>query len=187
MLNLKINQKENTMLNLLKQLSLFAVAIFLISSAAIAQDNHKPSSMEPVGTSTADGMLYGKDYDPGMTTLTFGDLLNNVEGNNDKVILVKGNVAEVCQAMGCWVVMSDGSKTVRATTSHEFFLPKDIAGKEAVIYGKFKIAEISEEDARHYNEESKNPVSNESIVGPQKVYEIEAIGVKILNPVTDQN
>lgn len=175
------------MLNPLKQFSLIAVTIFLISSAAIAQDHHKPSSMEPVGTSTADGMLYGKDYDPGMTTLTFGDLLNNVESNNDKVILVKGNVAEVCQAMGCWVVMSDGSKTVRATTSHEFFLPKDIAGKEAVIYGKFKIAEISEEDARHYNEESKNPVSNESIVGPQKVYEIEAIGVKILNPVTDQN
>lgn len=186
-MNLKFNQKENTMLNPLKQFSLIAVTLFLISSSAFAQDHHKPSTTEPVGTATADGMLYGKDYDPGMTAISFGDLINNVEGNNDQVILVKGNVAEVCQAMGCWVVMSDGSKTVRATTSHEFFLPKDIGGKEAVIYGKFKIAEISEDDARHYNEESKNPVSNESIVGPQKVYEIEAIGVKILNPVTDQN
>ena len=181
------------MLKPLKQFSLIAVTLILMSSASYSQDDptmthgKKEKSMEPIGVQTADGMLYGKDYDPGITAITFGDLMKNVDDSNGKVILVNGNVAEVCQAMGCWVVMSDGSKTVRATTSHEFFLPKDIAGKEAVIYGKFKIAEISEEDARHYNEESKNPVSNESIVGPQKVYEIEAIGVKILNPVTDQN
>lgn len=176
------------MKNLIKQFSLIVFTVFFISSVSYAQDeHHKSSNMEPVGTATADGMLYGKDFDPGMTTITYGDLLKSADENNDKVILVKGTVAEVCQSMGCWMVMSDGSKSVRATTSHGFFLPKDIAGKEAVIYGKFKITEISEEDARHYNEESKNPVSNESIVGPQKVMEIDAIGIKILNTSSDKN
>lgn len=175
------------MKNLLKRVSLSAITIILISTASFAQDHDKSSAMEPVGTATADGMLYGKDFDPGLKTMDYGDLLKSADENNDKVILVKGTVSEVCQSMGCWMVMSDGSKSVRATTSHEFFLPKDIAGKEAVIYGKFKITEISEEDAKHYNEESKNPVSNESIVGPQKVMEIEAIGIKILNSSSNKN
>lgn len=181
------------MFNLLKRATLFSLAIVLISSLAFSQDESKmdhgkkEGSMEPVGVQTSDGMLYGKDYDPGMTVMNYGDLLKSAEDNNDKVILVKGTVSEVCQAMGCWMVMSDGSKSIRATTSHEFFLPKDIAGKEAVIYGKFKVTEISEDDARHYNEESKNPVSNESIVGPQKVMEIDAIGIKILNTASDKN
>lgn len=176
------------MKKLLKRISLSVITIILISTASFAQEeHHKSSNMEPVGTATADGILYGKDFDPGMTTITYGDLLKSADENNDKVILVKGMVSEVCQAMGCWMVMSDGSKSVRATTSHEFFLPKDIAGKEAVIYGKFKITEISEDDARHYNEESKNPVSNESIVGPQKVMEIDAIGIKILNTPSEKN
>ena len=182
------------MLNLLKRVTLFLIAITFMSSVSYSQDDMKiegkeMKSMEPVGVQTADGMLYGKDYDPGMTAVDYGDLLKNAEANNDQVILVKGNVAEVCQSMGCWMVMTDGTTKVRATTSHNFFLPKDIAGKDAVIYGKFKITEISEEEAKHYNEESKNPVKDEAIVGPQKVYEIDAIGIKILNPVgeTDKN
>ncbi|HMS33969.1 MAG TPA: DUF4920 domain-containing protein [Ignavibacteria bacterium] len=175
------------MKNLQKRISLLVITIILISTSAFAQNHEKSASTEPVGTATADGMLYGKDFDPGMTAMDYGDLLKSADENNERVILVKGTVAEVCQGMGCWMVMTDGSKSVRATTSHEFFLPKDIAGREAVIYGKFKITEISEDDARHYNEESKNPVSNESIVGPQKVMEIDAIGIKILNTSSDKN
>ncbi len=183
------------MINLLKKIALFSLALMLMSSVSNSQDdqsmNHgkKEKSMEPVGVQTQDGMLYGKDYDAEMQPMAYGELLQNAEKSNDKIVVVKGKVAEVCQAMGCWMTMTDGVTTTRATTSHNFFLPKDIAGQEAVIFGTFKVKEISEEEARHYNEESKNPVDNESIVGPQKVYEIDAIGIKILNPVaeSDQN
>ncbi|MCY7360650.1 MAG: DUF4920 domain-containing protein, partial [Ignavibacteria bacterium] len=83
-----------------------------------------------------------------------------------------------------WMTMSDGTTKARVKTGHEFLLPKDVAGRDAIVIGTFKITEISEDDARHYNEETKNPiVKTEDITGPQKVYEIDAIGIKILNPV----
>ena len=175
------------MYNLIKRIYFYSICVLLLSSLSVAQDSHKTSSSDPVGVKTADGMLYGKEFDPSVTTLTFGELMASVENNNDKVVVVKGSVAEVCQGMGCWMVMTDGSKSVRATTAHEFFLPKDIAGKDAVIYGKFKVTELSEEDAKHYNEESKNPVNPETIVGPQKAFIIEAIGIKIVDPPADSN
>jgi hypothetical protein len=102
---------------------------------------------------------------------------------NGKDVVVKGTVSEVCQEMGCWMTMSVDGKTTRIKTGHEFFLPKDVAGREAIVSGKFKIAEISEEDARHYNDESPNPtVKSEDIVGPQKALEIEASGIVIMDP-----
>lgn len=175
-------------MSILKKFSLLAVLLLIISSVSIAQeDKHKEhTSDEPAGIKMSDGMLYGKDYDASMNTITYGDLMGSTDANNNKVVLVKGTVAEVCQAMGCWMTMTDGSIETRVTTGHEFFLPKDIAGKEAVVIGTFKVTEISESQARHYNEETKNPkVKTEDIVGPQKVYEIEAMGIKILNPVTE--
>ncbi len=78
--------------------------------------------------------------------------------------------------------MTEGDNTVRIKTLHEFFLPKDIAGKNAVVSGTFKTTELTEEEARHYLEESKNPTMKpEDIKGPQKAYIIEATGITILD------
>ncbi len=179
------------MFNMIKKISFSTLVVLLLSSVSYSQHDasikllEKDAKMsdEPAGIKMPDGILYGKDYDGGMTIIEFSDLMKNSTDNNDKVVIVKGNVSEVCQEMGCWMIMSEGSNTVRIKTMHEFFLPKDIAGREAVVIGKFKMTEITEEMARHYNEESKNPtIKTENIKGPQKVYEMEAMGIKILIP-----
>lgn len=184
------------MLNLFKKISLSAFALFLISSVSYSQHDEniklleKDAKMadEPAGIKMSDGILYGKDYDAGITVIEFSDLLKNASENNDKVVIVKGDVSEVCQKMGCWMVMSGGGKSVRIKTLHEFFLPKDIAGSKAIVIGTFRVTEITEDMARHYNEESKNPaIKTEDIIGPQKVYEMDAMGIKILNPDSDIN
>ena len=47
---------------------------------------------------------------------------------------------------------------------------EDAAGQNVIVIGTFKITEISEEDARHYAEETKNPaVKPEDIKGNQKL------------------
>ncbi|MDQ3020145.1 MAG: DUF4920 domain-containing protein [Bacteroidota bacterium] len=186
------------MLNLFKRITLFAFAIILISSVSYSQDDTKShddmkkketdghSTDEPAGIKMSDGVLYGKDFDPSMTVIEFGDLMTAIQDNDGKTILVKGNVTEVCQAMGCWMIMSEGKNNVRVKTGHNFFLPKDIAGSNAVVIGTFKSTKISEEEAKHYNEETKNPtVKTENISGPQNAYEIEAMGIKILYPVSE--
>jgi len=181
------------MFNTIKKISLFTIMLLLASSLSNAQEDkhgshHGKKSDEPVGIKMYDGTLYGKDYDPSMTMIEFSDLVNSSLEYNERVVLVKGTVAEVCQAMGCWMTMSHEGKTARIKTGHEFLLPKDIAGQNAVVIGTFKVTEISEADARHYNDETKNPkVKTEDIIGPQKVYEIDAMGIKILNSTTEPN
>jgi len=180
------------MFNIIKRFSLFTIMLLIASSLSNAQEdkhgNHPgdKKSDEPAGIQMSDGMLYGKDYDQTMTVLEFADLMNSPLENKEKVVLVRGTVAEVCQAMGCWMTMTHEGKTARIKTGHEFFLPKDIAGRNAVVIGTFKVTEISEADARHYNDETKNPkMKTEDIIGPQQVYEIDAMGIKILNSDSD--
>ena len=144
-------------------------------------------TMEPVGVKTSAGMLYGSAIDENVKQLSFGDLLGNAESVNNTIVTVRGVVAEVCQAMGCWMVMTDGTTSVRAKTGHNFFLPKDISGKEVIITGTFKMTEISEDDAKHFNEESSNPKDESEIVGPQQVLVIDATGIEVLDSVSDSN
>lgn len=184
------------MFNLAKTI-FFVLTIFAVSATVSfsqndnmksGNDNMKSEhesmkSDEPVGKQLDGGILYGQEYDQGMTAVSYSEFIASPESSNGKTVLLKGNVSEVCQAMGCWMTMSDGVNSTRVKTGHEFFLPKDIAGRDAVVYGVFKISEISEEDAKHYAEESKDPsVKPEDIKGPQKAFEIDATGILILNP-----
>ncbi|MBK6507815.1 MAG: DUF4920 domain-containing protein [Ignavibacteria bacterium] len=170
--------------------STFAVMIFAVLISAtitFAQEceqkgtNTASGSDDPVGTKVEGGMLYGKAIDPTVKTISYPELIVGMNESNGNIVTVKGTVSEVCQAMGCWMTMSENGATTRVKTLHEFLLPKDVAGREAIVTGKFNITEISEDDARHFNEESLNPKKSEDIVGPQKAYEIEATGIIILD------
>lgn len=95
-------------------------------------------------------------------------------------MVVKGNMSEICRSGGCWTVLSDGTNTIRALTLHKFIMNKemDITGKVAVVEGVFSIKEITEEQAKHFAEESGKDPS--TVSGPQKMYRIVATGIKIL-------
>jgi hypothetical protein len=167
--------------------AMMLLVIFATATLTIAQDcelkgtKTASGSDDPVGTKVDGGMLYGKSIDPSVSMVTYSDLVGNMNESNGKILVVIGTVSEVCQAMGCWMTMSENGTTTRVKTLHEFLLPKDVAGREAIVTGKFNITEISEEDARHFNEESSNPKNSNDIVGPQKAFEIEATGIVILD------
>lgn len=185
----------------------FMLGMFCIQNLTIAQDdpatdlkkenteedNKKTesetkgeSSDQPEGIKMDDGILYGKLYDDGMEVVEFTELINNASEYKDKTVLVKGNVSDVCQKAGCWLILTDGSSSSRVTTLHNFLVPKDVAGTQAIVFGKFIEAELTEDQAKHYNEESTNPKNENDIKGTVKVFEIEADGIKILNS-TDKN
>ncbi|MEO8448075.1 MAG: DUF4920 domain-containing protein [bacterium] len=177
-------------MNTFKKVLLSAFAIILFSASAYSQDHHDHTGHKedqhhnaPAidGINADDGIVYGQAIDPSVTIVEFADLIKNPSDNNGKTVYVKGNVSEVCQKMGCWMTMTEGSTTARVLTMHEFLLPKDVAGRNAVVVGKFKVTEITQDEARHYNSESNNPMKEEDIVGPQKTFEIEASGIKIMN------
>jgi hypothetical protein len=157
------------------------LALLLISFTVIAQDHEmKKEGEKPEAKELADGTLYGSDITTDSKILSVADILQDTASYTGKIVVVKGNMSEICREAGCWTVISDGSSYIRAMTLHKFVMPKDmdLTGKVAVVEGTFAVKEITEEQARHFAEESgKDP---NTITGPHKMYRITATGIKIL-------
>lgn len=97
-------------------------------------------------------------------------------------IRLKSVVNEVCQKKGCWMILADGSSTVRVTfKDYEFFVPKDIAGRSVVVEGTLQKTVLTQDEARHYAEDAgKSKAEIESIVGDQAEYEFVAESVIVI-------
>src|SRR5262249_23077067 len=109
------------------------------------------------------------------------EVVEQIDKYDNKEVLVEGSIRDVCQNKGCWLIVSDGKKSMRVTfENYGFFVPKDSQSKKVALQGVFKRATLSEAKARHYNSEEKTPtVTPEDIKGPQNVITMVASGVKI--------
>lgn len=96
-----------------------------------------------------------------------------------EVVQVSGTVDSVCQKAGCWMVLKDGDVTARIfTKAAGFFLPKDIAGKKAVVEGKLESRTMSERFAKHLEQDKGGDPSK--IQGQQRELVMDATGVKVV-------
>jgi hypothetical protein len=179
------------MKDLLKVFFAFVLAVMMSTSVSAQHHDdahHKTSGDDPVvtedptvtkdgkeGVKTDEGLLYGADFSGG-EVMKFSEVIASKDKLDGQVITIKGYVSEVCAKAGCWLTMTEGDKSIRVLTMHEFLVPTGYSGKNAVISGVFKIRAFSEEEEEHYNEESANP--KESIEKKDESYEIEATGVK---------
>ena len=163
----------------MKYILALIVVLFIFTLQITAQDDkHEGEKVE--AKELVDGFLYGADITSDSKILTVTDIFADLTGFEGKNVVVEGSMSEICRSAGCWTVISDGQNYIRAMTLHKFLMPKDmdITNKKAVIEGEFAVKEITEEQAKHFAEESgKNP---EDVKGPQKMYRITAKGIKIL-------
>jgi hypothetical protein len=163
----------------------FAIAVLFTAAFSYSQETETlapadtRSSTETVINKTDDGILYGREISTYERIIPVKELVNAAEKYDGNTLVVRGEITDVCQAMGCWLVISSGANIIRVKTNHEYFVPGDIVGKIAVIEGVFKVAELTEEEANHYNEESLN--KTEEIKSPVLALEIEATGIVVLN------
>jgi hypothetical protein len=160
----------------------FVLLLITIFSYKSYSQDEKHEKYEVKGTKVAGGMLYGNELTPDLKLNKLQELIDNSTEFENKTFAIEGTVSDVCKSSGCWIMLSDGTNEIRVQTLHKFFLPEECLNNKAVVEGVFKIKEITQDMARHYNDEAKNPnVKSEDIVGPQKIYVIEATGVKILD------
>lgn len=138
------------------------------------QDGHKTVNLEPTET-TENYQVYG---DPWLTNEQ--DIIGLAEGiksldsqkQNSKTYI--GQVTQVCQKMGCWMILTDEEMFARvAFNDHAFFVPKDSQGK-ALVYGQLYEKKLSEEQRAHFESEGSGPL-------PEVIYEITAFSVKLFN------
>jgi hypothetical protein len=156
----------------MKKFLLISLVIFSLS--ANAQDKEK--------TPAAKGVVYGKvseEETPVHVDDLSAKLVNDVFAGQ-----IKGKVAEVCKAEGCWIRLQKGDGTtmlVRAK-DHAFLMPENIVGKSVLVEGSATVKETSEEMRKHYAEDAgKSKEEIAKIKGPEKSVEFAAKGVKVLD------
>lgn len=103
-----------------------------------------------------------------------------------KTVQVKSKVTEVCEKMGCWMMLVDPATQAKVrikVKDGEIVFPKDSIGKMAVAEGKFVKIEMTKEQAiaqaKHEAEENNKPFDPASITGPKTIYQIAGTGAVI--------
>lgn len=141
----------------MRSLSLVLFSLSLVASPAFAGESKSYGQAMPTGA-----------------TVPISAAVAAHEKYAGKAQRYSGRIAEVCQKEGCWLVLEDDGQSARVMMrDHKFAVPKDAAGK-AEVYGVLSRKQLSPEQVKHMQEESKNglPVSDVE-------YRIVADGVEI--------
>ncbi len=104
---------------------------------------------------------------------------------NSKTILpnvvVKGEIAQVCQAEGCWLKLKNtaGDDMLVKFKNHSFLVPKDLTGT-ATVYGTAVKKTISVEEQRHMAEDAGKGADELAAINTAKTEVlIEATGIVV--------
>ena len=148
---------------------LLSIAMCAVVSLAIAQekkDSHFGAKVDAANAVDA-------------TKVT--ELLKSNDTVNTKLT---GKITSVCQKKGCWMLMETGNGTTMRVKfkDYEFFVPKDCAGKTAVIEGMAFNDVTTVEMLQHYAEDAnKSKEEIAKITKPEVKPAFEASGVIIYN------
>ncbi len=105
-----------------------------------------------------------------------------MEGSSELEIKAKGRITEVCQAKGCWMTLDLGDdELIRVKfKDYGFFVPKDAAGRTAVIEGVAKKEVIDVSELKHLAEDAgKSQKEIDAITEPKEELTFVAKGVII--------
>lgn len=119
-------------------------------------------------------------------TISLATLMAHADDYQDKTVQVKGKITEVCQAMGCWLDLTneEGQKVRIKVNDGEIEFPKDSAGKSAIAEGKFTKTELTREQAvaaaKEEAQEKGRTFDPASVKRGVTVYSIQGTGAVIL-------
>jgi len=120
---------------------------------------------------------FGKEL-AGKPGVTLAQLVAKPDSYVNKEFQVKGKITEVCQVMGCWIMLTDGKAMLRFQGDERVIsFPKDAAGRQATVEGTLKKYELTKEqalaEAKHAAEDAGRKFDPKSVKGPQVIYQIE--------------
>jgi len=140
-----------------------------------SHDEHHEGAVKPAASIGNYGAIISDEEALAATELP--TLLADKETVEVKLV---GNVASVCQMSGCWMDVEIGDDEVVHVTFKDdgFLLPKDAAGKTAVIEGWATYEEIPVKMLKHLAEDAgKSEEEITAITEPKLEYTFVASGV----------
>ncbi len=157
-----------------------SIAFYACQSEA-PKEEAAESATEEVAEERKSG-LFGAEFDAS-NPITVADLSKEIaESDSINNVTVKGELSEVCQKMGCWVKLkNDGGEDIFVKfEGHDFFAPKDAAGRQATVYGKATKEITPVADLQHYAADAGATAEEiAKITEPKEELQILATGVII--------
>lgn len=128
---------------------------------------------------------YGKPASPETLEITIEQLMANPEAYLGKMVMVRGEVREVCPMKGCWLDVSDKDNKVRVKVRDgEIVFDQKLVGKQVKAYGTVYKFDLTREEAvgyfKHLAEEKNEAFDPASITEGTTIYQIGGIGVNVL-------
>lgn len=115
-------------------------------------------------------------------SLSPSQFLNEIAAKDSLDIKLTAEITEVCSKKGCWMKLDMGNGKIMRVTfkDYEFFVPKDAAGKTAILQGIAKMDTTDVATLKHYAEDADAPKEEiDAITEPEINYSFEAVGVII--------
>lgn len=168
-----------TKINLMKHILFIAGIAFL---AGCGNTNHSTEKVKEEVKTTKHGEAINEEG-----AVTSPEFLTQFEGKDSLNIKLTANIAEVCSQKGCWMKLDmENGKTIRVTfKDYEFFVPKDAAGKMAIVQGVAKMKTLDVATLKHYAEDADASQEEiDAITEPEINYVFEAVGVIIKEETT---
>jgi hypothetical protein len=130
---------------------------------------------------TVPGERFGAEMPEDGDVLTLMQAITALKSNTSEearlVGKIEGQITEVCQKKGCFMVLVDRGLHARVTfKDYGFFVPKDAGTSTSVVYGELTIVERSTDEINHFARDVGRPAES---IAPVKEYAIVASSVVI--------
>ncbi len=109
--------------------------------------------------------------------------ISELDSTDDSMVKIQGQITEVCQAKGCWMILVDGDTYARVTfEDYGFFVPIETSMQRSVVYGVLTESVLTGEQAEHYAQDAGSK-STLAMTGEVKEYSIVARAVQLENQI----
>ena len=159
----------------------FAIALctgLTLSGLALMSGCAQNTSVMPESATKAEtaGKTYGEAMPANPKPLALSTAMKTVDDFIGKPVKLSGRVGLVCQAKGCWMMLTDNDSSVRVKFGNDaFFIPKDSKG-EAVVFGKLELIVMNPAHAKHMAEDAGVAPAS-AAAAPTKEYRVMATSV----------
>lgn len=129
---------------------------------------------------TAD-QTFGGEVPTEGEAISLKQAIANLDQFQEGFVKIQGEVTEVCQAKGCWMILVDGDTYARVTfEDYGYFVPIETSMQRTVIFGQLSEHVLSGEQAAHFAQDA-GAQSTLELEGEVKEYSILARAVQLEN------
>ena len=87
--------------------------------------------------------------------ITLKEAISQIGSAGDQFLKIEGQITEVCQAKGCWMILVEGDTYARVTfEDYGFFVPTETSMQRSVIYGQLSERTLSGQEAAHFAQDA---------------------------------